>query len=167
MEQLTSADADVRREAVLSLAKGKAARLKSTPELLGVVALDDRDSLVKATAVEALGAYRDWPRLIDVLEQTAKDEDAQVRLATVKVLDSIEPSEKSLTVLLSLLANETENEVRSETAEVLGTYPDRRTLRGLIAAVAADDFRVSYLSRQSLVRLTGQDYQYDDDAWQN
>jgi len=165
IEQLNSPDADVRRETVLALSKGRASKVKSTPELLAVVALDDQDSLVKATAVETLGHFSDWPLLVDLLEKTARDESKQVRLATVNVLRSIEPDEKKQTILLSLLAEDLDSEVQGETAEVLGAYPDRRVLRGLIHAVAADDFRVSYLSRKSLVQLTGQDYQYDNDAW--
>ena len=162
--ELTSDDADVRREAVMALSSGKTAQLKSTPELLGVVALDDKDALVKATAVEALAQYSQWPRLTDVLAQTATDENAMVRLATVQVLDANKRSE-SLIILLDMLEAETDNETRSEIADALGYYPDRRVLRGLIETVAHDDFRVSYSSRQSLVTLTGQDHQYDDDAW--
>ena len=163
-EQLASEDADLRREAVLLLGKPRRSKAQVTPEILAVLALDDPDELVQATAIEVLARISDRKTVIDILAQTSRSDSQQVRLASVKALER-HRSDKSLEILLDRLANDEVAPVKAQAAQLLSGYRKQRVLERLLNALTDDDFQVSYQVRESLKKLKGRDFEYDVFAW--
>ena len=163
---LTSDDADLRREGVLALGKGKWPNAPTTPELLGVFAMEDPDPLVRATAVQSLAKLHGHPKMGEILQAVSQDDSALVRWEGVKALGAHAGSE-SLTILLDRVASDADASVRAEAAGMLVAYRDLRGLRVLVQGMDDDSFQVSYRARQSLRKLTGKDFEYDVLAWQS
>ncbi len=165
-EQLASEDADLRREAVLLLGKPSRSKALATPEILSVLALEDPDELVRATAIETLARIGDSETVIKILAQTSRSDSRQVRLASVKVLKG-HRSDKSMEILLDRLANDEVAPVKAQAAQLLSDYRQRRVLERLLEVLTDDDFQVSYQARESLKKLTGRDFEYDAFVWKN
>ena len=163
-EQLASEDADLRREAVLLLGKPGRSKALAAPEILSVLALDDPDELVRATAIEVLARISDSETVISIMAQASRSDGRQVRLASVKALKG-HRSDKSMEILLDRLANDEVAPVKAQAAQLLSGYRHQRVLERLLAALTDDDFQVSYQVRESLKKLTGRDFEYDLFAW--
>ena len=163
---LTSSDADLRREGVLTLGKNRWRSAPTTPELLGIFALDDPDTLVRATAIQSLVKLDRHPKMAQILEAVCHDQSALVRWEGVKALRTHAVPE-SLTILLDRLAGDGDASVRAEAANILVAYRDLRSLRALVQGMDDDNFQVSYRALQSLRKLTGKDFEYDVHAWQS
>lgn len=162
---LASEDADLRRHGVMMFGNKKYAEFETTPELLANVALTDTDALVRATAVQALSSFHNYPDIINVYKKTAGDENPLVRQTTMEELRLFRSHKETLSILVERIEDDLEPDVKGPAAEILGFYRDRNALNALLVGLGDDDFQVSYLSKQSLQRLTGQDFGYDGQAW--
>ena len=162
---LASEDADLRRLGVMQLGEKQFANFETTPELLASVALTDNDALVRATAVQTLSPFHDYPDIINVYKKTADDESPLVRQTTMEELRLFRSHKETLSILVERIEEDLEPDVRGPAAENLGFYRDRNALNALLVGLGDDDFQVSYLSKQSLQRLTGQDFGYDGQLW--
>ncbi len=164
--QLTHPDADIRRDAIGKLSGKKFSRLKSTPELLGVVALDDPDGLVRAEAVKSLSKFSEWENLLKTLEATSVDPSSEVRLETVRALQK-QLNRKHLDCLISMVSSEKEPNVKSEALMAISDYNEKRATRILLDHLNDNNFRVRYACRNGLVSVTSVDFEYDSKAWKD
>ena len=167
LASLASEDADLRRQGVMMLGKKKYRNFETTPELLASVALTDGDALVRATAVQTLGVFQEFFDIINVYEKTAEDDSPLVRQTTMEQLRMFRSRDDTLHILVKRMEEDLEPDVKGPAAEILGFIPDRKALNALLMGLGDDDFQVSYLSKQSLQRLTGQDFGYDGQAWRH
>jgi HEAT repeat protein len=165
INDLLSPDADVRREAVLKLGQGEAARWDVTPKILKNRALGDESPLVRAAAVQVYAQLIESEELPEVLSKAADDIDMRVRMEAAAALSNRWDTQ-SMEILLKLLENDEETAIRTQAAGGLVNFRDRKSVRGLTEALDDDEFSVSYRARQSLMELTGQDFGYDRQAWQ-
>jgi len=165
LEKLSSADADFRREGVLMLGEGEAAKLEATVKLLASLAESDLEPQVRATAIQVLAKIGSRQKLQEVLPKAIGDESKTVRMECVRVLGQ-QREEAFLVLLLEMLATDPEAAIRTEAARGLGNYRYRGAIQGLIRALAEDDeFGVWYRSKESLEKLTGKNFGYDPQAW--
>lgn len=162
---LASEDADLRRHGVMMLGHKKFSDFETTPELLASVAMTDSDPLVRATAVQTLSPFHGYPDIIKVYKKTAVDDSPLVRQATMEELRLYRSREETLGILVERIEEDPEADVKGPAADILGFYRDRKALNALLVGLGDDDFQVSYSSRQSLQRLTGQDFGYDGLIW--
>ena len=165
LEKLSSADADFRREGVLMLGEGEAAKLEATVKLLASQAESDPEGQVRATAIQVLAKIGPRQRLQEVLPKVIGDDSKTVRMECVRVLGQ-QREEAFLVLLLEMLATDPEASIRTEAAKGLGDYRYRGSIQGLIRALAEDDeFGVWYRCKESLEKLTGKNFGYDPQAW--
>ena len=165
LEQLSSPDADLRRQGVIMLGDGEAASWEVTPKILGIMAAGDDNPQVRAAAVGVLAKIDDSEHLISVLEDAAGDADQLVRSEAILALGRRGALDGS-SILMERLANDRETSIRIRSAELLKAYPQRKVVRALLAALEDEDFGVVYTARKSLAELTGKDFGYDLAAWQ-
>ncbi len=163
-EKLLSPDADIRREGVNMLTKGDMAKLKNTGQILSLLAQGDPDGQVRVAALTALARTGGDAYLELVLQSAVKDSDIFVRRECVKILRD-RGDEESMDMLLDLLNEDNMSEVRVDAAVALADFRDRRAVRGLINALADNDFGVTYRARQSLQQLTGRNFGEDQHLW--
>lgn len=166
INDLLSSDADLRREAVMKLGRGQAARWDITPKILENRALGDESGQVRAAAVQVYAKLDRSEKLPEVLRQAAGDTDVRVRRECVWAL-SRRRDKQSMEVLLKLLGEDKEALIRGESAAGLGSYRERQAVQGLIGALDDEEFGVSYRVLRSLRQLTGQDFGYDRQGWQD
>jgi len=164
-EQLLSPDADLRREAVVKLGKGKTAKWEITAKMLGIMATGDPDEQVRVAAVRTLAKVDKGESLLEVLKQAAKDDSWLVRTECAEVLGK-SGDDRSAAILLEMLSNDKNASVRGKVASVLKGFRDRKVIRGLVGGLTDAQFSVQYQSLQSLRQVTGQDFGYDQVAWQ-
>ena len=170
-EQLLSPDADLRREAVYLLNEGEASKWEVTSKILALMAREDPDELVRVAALEVLteldGADTSTNALeIELLIAVSKDRSTLVRSTCTKALTK-RGDEKSLNILLEMLTEDEDHNVRSEAASSLKYFPDKKAFRHLVAGLADEQFAVSYQSRKSLRQLSGRDFGFDQAQWRN
>lgn len=163
--KLGSTDADLRREAVESLSQDESAEWEITPKILSVMAGGDPDEQVRAASVRALTLIENDIYLKEVLKSAIRDRSVMVRRAVLKVLANRD-DQGSLNMLLEILDNEEKAVLRADAAQGLGNYRERPAIRGLLRGLTDEQFNVSYCARQSLRKLTGEDFGYDQQLWQ-
>lgn len=166
-EHVTSDDADKRREGVHLLGSSPYKKYVSSADLLAQLAKDDPDVIVRLTAVKMLARFPQYRELLATYEETARDSDARVRLETVQQFATLRHNHQSVSILLRLLRDDTDVAVRAGAAAELGYHADAQCLEALLVGLTAEEFHVSYRSRESLQRLTGQDFAYDVEAWRS
>ncbi len=166
LKNLSSPDADLRREGVLMLGKGESATWDVTLEILALMSKGDSEAQVRAAAVQVYAKLDQSEGLSDVLTRAARDRSALVRRECIEALRE-RNDEDSMEVLLHLLAHDPEDSLRAEAAAALAHYRYRKAVLGLAAALDDDEFAVLYRSRQSLKKLTGKDFAYDRSEWEN
>lgn len=166
LNNLSSPDADLRREGVLMLGEGEPAGWEVTLEILALMSKGDSEPQVRAAAVQVYSKLDQSETLCDVLTRAARDRSPLVRRECIEALRD-RNDEESMDVLLGLLAHDPEDSLRAEAAVALANYRYRKAVLGLAAALDDDEFAVLYRSRQSLGKLTGKDFQYDRSEWEN
>lgn len=98
-----------------------------------LVALDDRDNMVRRYAAGALGAARDARAVPRLIQQAIKHDDRGSRSMATAALGTIGDGAATAT-LIALLAD-TENTIRLNAARALGQIRDRRAVPVLIGAL--------------------------------
>jgi len=166
MQNLSSPDADLRREGVLMLGEGEPAAWEVTLEILALMSKGDSEPQVRAAAVQVHTKLDQSETLCDVLTRAARDRSPLVRRECIEALRD-RNDEESMEVLLNLLAHDPEDSLRAEAAVALANYRYRKAVLGLAAALDDDEFAVLYRSRGSLGKLTGKDFQYDRSEWED
>jgi len=164
-ESLSSPDADIRREGVYLLREKPANTWEKTPQILNIMCQGDPDGQVRAVALKVLAELDTKDTYLPVaLKAAAKDQEVSVRRESVSIM-SRRSDDASMERLLEMLNQDEDREVRSRAAAALANYNDRRSMRGLIRALTDEQFSVSYRARESLEKLTGANYGYDQQAW--
>jgi HEAT repeat protein len=166
LQNLSSPDADLRREGVLMLAEDEPSTWDVTLDILALMSKGDSEPQVRAAAVQVHSKLDQSETLSDVLPRAARDRSPLVRRECIKALRT-RNDEESLEVLLNFLANDPEGSLRAEAAVALENYRYRKAVLGLAAALDDDEFAVIFRSRQSLLILTGKDFQYDRSEWED
>lgn len=165
LDKLSSPDADLRREGVHMLGEKEPAQWNVTPKLLKVMARGDSDAQVRAAAVQVLvDVAPDDSHLAEVMPFVAKDSSALVRREGIAAM-AAKPQPGHMDTLLAMLDAESDPDLRAKIVTALSDYNDRNVLLALLDALTDDYFSVSYRARESLKRITGVDYGYDQDAW--
>ncbi len=162
--KLTGADADMRREAVYELGEKPASKWENTPQMLCVIVQGDPDGQVRVSALSVLATLNHDHWLPEALKSAAVDADKIVRAESIEVLGTRQ-DDQSMKMLLAIVAKDPESTIRAAAATSLGNYKGKKVIRTLIDGLLDDNFSVNYRSRQSLKKITGQDFSYDDQGW--
>lgn len=164
--KLRSPDADIRRQGVLMLGEENFAGVEDVPELLAVMATGDPAAQVRATAVEVLSRVdTNSVKLQEVIEDRVTDHSPIVRLACVTALERYRHG-WGAGLLIDRLNNDSETEIRATAASALKHYRNRRALGALVSAIGDINFQLAYEARNSLKEITGVDFEYDQQLWQ-
>jgi hypothetical protein len=168
---------DARREGIAALAtRWPFGKQPPYPQKYRDLAQHDPDVIVRAMAIRALNICRD-AGATKIFVAGLKDESEQIRLESAKALANV-PDGDAIPGLLDLLSGTrsivTPNgrtavaeskDVRIAAADALRQYRTVDVARSLISYLNEQDFGVAWQSRQSLIKLTGQDLHYDEAAW--
>lgn len=126
--------------------------------------LNERDPIVKAMAIRALGRHGEPDDAIRILPGL-HHENVQVRWEAAKALQRLH-NPAAVNDLLKVLRNEAEqSDVRVAAAIAIGQYAEDRAFQGLIAALDARELAINRAAEQSLHTLTGQSHGLDSSAW--
>jgi len=138
-----------------------------------MMAQNDPDFTVRAMAIRALNICRDSSATPIFISELNDDEEL-IRLEAAKALANI-PDPEAVTSLERILQGrretsdgQTEDEsmdVRIAAADALRHYPRLTVAQNLVACLNEREFGVAWQSHHSLTILTGQDLQYDQNAW--
>ena len=162
MENERSADA--RRRGINKLVERDFARKDPYTKRYAEIAQDDRDFLVRATAIRALNRSRNKPAT-PVFIKALEDPSPLVRLEATKALANV-PDVNATGALIKSVNSATEDrDVRIAAADALKHYKNLEVARSLAAQLQAREFAVAWQSRKSLRRITGRDLRYDESAW--
>ena len=135
-------------------------------EVAGILTLAlaaEADTNLRIVLVRSLGSLGS-ARAVPGLEQAAADKDPTVRIAACKALahtSAPEAAEK----LESLLASDSNLDVRLAAADALGSVHTREAASALLAGLQDSDVALRYRCRQSLKEMTGTDHVSDVAAW--
>lgn len=175
---------DERRQAIDQIAKTRHLNHEVVLEALSTIAGTDRSPAVRCAALGALRRSQD-PRiaatLVDILDQpsaeagrpTVLPPSAEVRLEAMRAVLGLaelgllppeqQPSLRDVAV--RVIGQDRSRDTRQTAARFLGYCRDQKVLGPLIDALEQRDFGVAYESERSLMRLTGQAFDYDPIAW--
>ncbi|HLO41750.1 MAG TPA: HEAT repeat domain-containing protein [Phycisphaerales bacterium] len=125
----------------------------------------DKDPGVRTAATRAI-ANHGGPEQAPILVERLTDEDRLVRIEAARGLQRIH-APVAIEPLIKSLAKDGEAEpaVRSEVADALGQYAERKVVEALIASLDDANLAVNSRTLSSLKTLTGQDYGFDRRAW--
>jgi hypothetical protein len=158
--------ADERRDGINDLASRSFGRVEPYTERYQQIAQTDKDWLVRATAIRALNRSRD-AAATPVFVKALSDENPIVRVEACKALVHM-PDPAAAPVLVRLVADPAQDrDVRIWAADALQHYRTLEVARTLALQLGSREFGVAWQSRKSLVALTGQDMNYDENAWLN
>jgi HEAT repeat protein len=163
MENERSADA--RRRGINKLVERPFGRKDPYTKRYAEIAQDDRDFLVRATAIRALNRSRYKPAT-PVFISALRDSNPLVRLEAAKALANIPDPDATAQLVKTVNDAGEDVDVRIAAAEALKHYRDPEVARSLIAQLQTREFGVAWQARQSLRKLTGRDLRYDEAAWQ-
>jgi hypothetical protein len=171
--------ADNRRKGIYGLVtKHEFSRKEPYTKRYWQISQGDPDYLVRVAAIRALNRSRD-KSVVPVAIKSLESAEPLVRLEAAKALANI-PDASAVPALLTHLNPEvalrgeggrlervTEtSDVRVACADALRNYRTRDVARALIEKLQDKQFEVSWQARQSLVLMTGHDYRYDMNKWQ-
>jgi hypothetical protein len=176
-------DGDARRRAIVRIGQGRRYASDEAFAVLDRAARYDPNSQVRCAALRVFTRYWDARPLgagLAILDpQTypdgAREATAPVHWdATALLCEMVEgglvPDEKHgevANLLARLLLDDDEcREVHIYAARALGSIPNERVLRPLIASLRHKDFGIAYEAERSLHKLTGQLYGFDAAAWE-
>jgi hypothetical protein len=155
---------DERREGINELVERGYGRQSPYTDRYASLAQNDKDYLVRATAIRALNRSRD-AKAIPIYINALSDESDLVRLEGAKALANM-PDDKAVPGLVKLVTNANENrDVRIAAAEALKYYRNVEVARALIGQLGGREFGIAWQAHRSLVQLTGKDLRYDEGAW--
>lgn len=160
-------DPDIRRRGVTLLANSPFGGAPDYLEMYRDYVANDRDPLVRASAIKALGRFgtvEDAVLIAPWLSRSTTDS-TQVRRATAVALQRLHNQEVVGFLLRSLRDMDEDAQVRSSVATALGQYPENQVFVGLIAALQAGSLSINLSAAESLHMLTGQVFGTDWDAW--
>lgn len=183
-EALESELPDDRRLAVDHIAKTRYLNHDVVLDALATIAGTDRSPAVRCAALGALRRSQN-PRiattLVEVLGQARSEADRPValpptadvclealRAALVLAEQELLPPEQQTALCdlaVRVVGRDRSRDARQVAARFLGHCRDRRVLDPLIDALEQRDFGVVYESERSLMRLTGQTFDYDPVGW--
>jgi hypothetical protein len=156
-------DADKRREGILGLSKHDWG-LKE-PYLKGYDALlkTDKEPLVRAAAVQALGKAKD-PTYLPSVAQALYDRAEPVRVDAAIALDSL-IGEPAVEHLRNRAVQDDSQDVRSAAARALRHYRREDVVRTLVDCLTDKAFAVRHEAHASLVEVVAQDLGYQAKDW--
>ena len=156
-------DPDRRRQGIVGLSS-RDWGLKE-PYLKGYAALlkTDKDPLVRAAAVRALGRAQDLTYAPDVT-RALLDADVNVRQDAATALDKVYDA-SSATALRNRALNDADQDVRASSCRALRHHRDISVVRTLVDCLSDKAFSVRYHAHGSLVAIVGKDLGYDPQDW--
>jgi len=180
MEAIQSDDPDDRRKLLSDVLKSNQARSEWAVKVFATIAKTDPDPQVRCMAIKGLRRSAD-DRVVEPLLMILNHKDhpkvapptPEVRWDATEVLSfmsdfggvPVEHRDEVRRTLLRLVTEDSDRNVRICAAHGLGNYPSLDVLSVLIQVLEDRDFAVRYEAAKSLRKLTGQDYEYDADAW--
>ena len=157
-------DADHRRQGTVLISNAPFGGVEIYVTAYRDMVLNERDPIVKATAIRALGRHGDVEDAVRIAPHLAH-ESVQVRWEAAKALQRLHHP-AVVTDLLRVLRDEAEHaDVRIAAAIALGQYPEDRVFQGLIAALDARELALNRAAEESLQTLTGESLGLDSPAW--
>src|SRR5687767_5513856 len=156
--------ADERRRGINKLVEREFARRDPYTKRYAEIAQDDRDFLVRATAIRALNRSRYKPAT-PVYIKALSDESPLVRLEAAKALANIPDVNATAPLIKAVNDPGEDRDVRIAAADALKHYKNLEVARSLVGQLQAREFGVAWQARHSLRRITGKDLRYDDAAW--
>ena len=124
----------------------------------------ERDPLVKAASITALSRFGEPDDAVIIAANLTHDQ-FQVRWAAAKALQRIHDPEV-VPDLLRVLRNRPEQpDIRVAAAVALGQYAQDRVFHGLVGALDERELAINDAARDSLVTLTGEDFDLEATAW--
>jgi len=125
---------------------------------------NERDPIVKATAIRALGKHGQPDDALRIAPHLAH-ETVQVRWDAAKALQRLH-NPAVVADLLKTLRNESElADVRMAAAVGLGQYPEDRVFQGLVGVLNARELAINTAAHRSLKLLTGKDFGLEAADW--
>ena len=156
-------DPDRRRQGVVGLSS-KDWGLKE-PYLKGYATLlkTDKDPLVRAAAVRALGRAQD-PNYAPDITRALMDTDVTVRQDAATALDKVH-DDNSATPLRNRAISDVDQDVRANSCRALRHHRDMAVVRTLVDCLSDKAFSVRYQAHGSLVEIVAKDLGYDPRDW--
>jgi len=157
-------DPDLRREGIIGLSDRKWG-LKE-PYLKGYAAIlkTDKNALVRAAAVRALGKAQD-PNYLPDVTRSLDDESETVRQDAATALEEF-VGEPAVGPLRKHAIEDSDKTVRAHCARALRNYRREDVYRTLVECLDDTAFAVRHQAHESLVALTGAELGYDPEPWQ-
>ena len=155
---------DVRRQGIYALVSHDYGRKNPYLPEYRELAKSDEDFTVRAAAIRASNWARDR-QAVPIFIAALSDANALVRWEAAKALSNI-PDASAVDALRHALSDPSESRnVRVAAADALRHYRNLDVAEDLAKTLAGKDFSVAWQARQSLVRITGKDLRYDQNAW--
>lgn len=180
---VSDADADVRRDAVVKIAKSKQYKEDWAVKAFVAIACLENDEQTRCVAIRALARTND-PRgaetMLKILNHTQHPPEeiypptnlvrwdatqALVELSAAGAV-SAELLDQAEQTFIDRLANDPERHTRLAAARGLGSYRSRAAVDALIQGLRDSDFAVAYACEESLVKLTGVTHNASASAWE-
>jgi len=156
-------DPDRRREGIIGLSQHDYGLKEPYLEGYATLLRSDRDPLVRAAAVRALGKAQD-PNYLPAVTAALSDPSVTVRQDAAAALGSL--TGPAATGPLCRAALEDEDKlVRAHCAQALRHYRQQPVYDTLVKCLSDPAFAVRYEAHESLVALGGTDLGYDPRAW--
>lgn len=153
---------DERRLGMMNLVKREWAQKPPFTDRYRQLAVMDDDYTVRSAALRALNISRDRQAVPVFIESLTSPEKA-VRIEAVKGLNNV-PDASAVPHLIKL-TRDTDRDVRIAAVEALRQYKTADVARLLVSLLQDRDFGVAWQARQSLMRITGADFKYNDKQW--
>ena len=167
-DMLDPYDADKRRTGTVLISNAPWGGTEVYVKAYRDMVLNERDPIVKATAIRALAR---WGTPEDAIIIAGHDganltaESVQVRWEAAKGLQRLH-NPVVVPYLLATMSRDSERtDVRVATASALAQYPEDRVFQGLVAALDARELAVNTTAELSLHTLTGESFGMDRSAW--
>ena len=125
---------------------------------------EERDPLVQAAAIEALGRHGN-PDDATLIAQRLDSTFFQVRLAAAAALQRLHNDRVAEAMWRRLVAEQEESDIRVELAIGLGQYPRDDVFQALATALDQPELAVNLASLDSLRLLTNQDFGLNRRLW--
>jgi hypothetical protein len=156
-------DPDQRREGIIGLSSHKWGLQE--PYLKGYAAIlkTDRNALVRAAAVRALGKAED-PNYLPAVAGALEDESETVRQDAGAALDGLIGPE-AVEPLRKHALEDADKTVRANCARALRHYRRDDVYRGLVECLSDRSLAVRHQAHESLVALSGTDLGHEPEDW--